>query len=297
LTLVVVSAQAFRKRTLLLTPFLYKGNIMAKQASSKTVLSAQSIVEKADALVKQRESFEQNEYARSNQRLYEILAQVLDMYEQASSSKTTLAETVKQFKAKLEASKVRVQTNTLALTLFVRYVFRTDRQRSMNYSRTLQAAIQQGISAKQLAQFVEDCGGVEQCKKRFTKSADVVAKETNIANNMALVDDTLANLADNPLATFKVPNSVVANTYDKDFVFVIGKADKQGNIKALGAVPAYSAGMTKWAKQQLALFISNQQAITKKSANAKRKDSAIANAKSAVKSKTPTETVGELLAA
>jgi hypothetical protein len=270
---------------------------MAKQASIKSVMSAQSIVEKADALVKQRENFEQNEYARSNQRLYEILAQVLEMYEQASSSKTTLAETVKQLKAKLEASKVRVQTNTLALTLFVRYVFRTDRQRSMNYSRTWQAAIQQGITAKQLAQFVEDCGGVEQCKKRFTKSAVVVAKETSIANNMALVDDALAGMLDSPLATFKVPNSVVANTYDKDFVFVIGKADKQGNIKALGAVPAYSAGMTKWAKQQLALFISNRQAITKKQANAKRKDSALANAKSAVKSKTPTETVGELLAA
>lgn len=270
---------------------------MAKSVSSKSVLSAQSIIEKADALVKQRENFEQNEYARSNQRLYEILAQVLEMYEQASSSKTTLSETVKQLKAKLEASNVRVQTNTLALTLFVRYVFRTDRQRSLNYSRTLQAAIQQGITAKQLARFIEDCGGVEQCKKRFTKSAVVVAKETSIANNMAYVDDTLASALNNPLATFKVADSFVAETYNKDFVFVIGKADKKGNIKALGAVPAYSAGMTKWAKQQLALFFSKQQEIAKKNANAKRKDSALANAKSAVKSKTPTETVGELLAA
>jgi hypothetical protein len=274
-----------------------KGNIMAKQASSKSLLSAQAIVSKADALVKQREDFEQNEYARSNQRLYGILAEVLEMYEQASISKTILSETVKQLKAKLEANKVRVQTNTLALTLFVRYVFRTDRQRSMNYSRTLQAAIQQGISAKQLAQFIEDCGGVESCKKQFTKSSVVVAKETSIANNMTLVDETLATALINPLAEFKVANSFVADTYNKDFVFVIGKADKQGNIKALGAVPAYSAGMTKWAKQQLALFFSKQQELAKKNANAKRKDTALANAKSAVKSKTPTETVGELLAA
>ena len=43
-----------------------KGNIMAKQAGSKSVFSAKVIVEKADALVKQREDFEQNEYARSN---------------------------------------------------------------------------------------------------------------------------------------------------------------------------------------------------------------------------------------
>ncbi len=270
---------------------------MAKSISNKSVMSAQAIVAKADTLVKQRKDFEQNEYARSNKRLYEILAEVLDMYEQARVSKATLAEAVKQMKANLEANKVRVQTNTLALTLFVRYVFGTDRQRSMNYSRTLQAAIQQGISAKQLAQFIEDCGGVESCKKQFTKSSVVVEKETSIANNMTLVDETLANAILNPLAEFKVANSFVAETYNKDFVFVIGKADKQGNIKALGAVPAYSAGMTKWAKQQLALFFSKQQELAKKNANVKRKDTALANAKSAVKSKTPTETVGELLAA
>ena len=81
-----------------------------------------------------------------------------------------------------------------------------------------------------------------------------------IANTMSLVEETLADAVAKPLAIFKVPNKFVAQTYDKDFVFVIGKADKQGNIKALGAVPAYSAGMTKWAKQQFALFLSQQQA-------------------------------------
>jgi hypothetical protein len=270
---------------------------MAKSVGSKSLMSAQAIVNKADALLKQREHFEQNEYARSNQRLYVILAEVLAMYEAASVSKTLLAETIKQMKINLEARKVRIQTNTLALTLFVRYVFGTDRQRSMNYSRTLQGALQQGISASQLAQFIEDCGGVEQCKKRFTKSAKVVAKETTIANAMTLVEETLSNAVAKPLATLKVSKEFVAQTYDKDFVFVIGKADKQGNIKALGAVPAYSAGMTKWAKQQLALFFSEQQALAKKSENAKRKESALANAKSVAKNKTPTETVGELLAA
>ena len=68
---------------------------MAKSISNKSVMSAQAIVAKADTLVKQREDFEQNEYARSNKRLYEILADVLEMYEQASISKTILSETVK----------------------------------------------------------------------------------------------------------------------------------------------------------------------------------------------------------
>jgi hypothetical protein len=274
-----------------------KGIYMAKKIVLSTEVVAANIIAKADYLVKQREDFEQNEYARSNKRLYEILAEVLDMYEQASTSKKLLKESVALLKTALEASKVRVQTNTLALTLFVRYVFRTDRQRSMNYSRTLQAAIQQGIKATQLAQFIEDCGGVESCKKQFAKSAKVLAKETTINNNISFVEDTLANAIDSPLATFKVSKEFVANTYDKEFVFVIGKADKQGNIKALGAVPAYSAGMAKWAKQQLALFLAEQQVVADKQAKSKRKDSALANAKSVVKSKTPTETVGELLAA
>jgi len=270
---------------------------MAKKVSNKTLLSAQSIINQADLLVKQREDFEVNEYARSNKRLYEILAEVLKMYEQASVSKTVLTEAVKQMKDKLETAKVRVQTNTLALTLFVRYVFRTDRQRSLNYSRTLQAAIQQNISATKLAQFIEDCGGVEQCKKKFTKSAIVIAKEATIANNLSVANEALVNAETTPLATFKVPADFVAETYNKGYVFVIGKADKQGNIKALGAVPAYSAGMTKWATQQLALFFSKQQVVSKKQAASKQKNLAITNAKQAVKSKTPTETVGELLAA
>lgn len=270
---------------------------MAKKIILSTEVIAANIVAKADYLVKQREDFEQNEYTRSNKRLYEILAEVLDMYEQASSSKKLFKESVALLKSRLEAGNVRIQTNTLALTLFVRYVFRTDRQRSMNYSRTLHAAIQQGIKATQLAKFIEDCGGVESCKKQFAKSAKVVAKETSIANNMTFVEDTLANAIDNPLATFKVAKDFVANTYDKEFVFVIGKADKQGNIKALGAIPAYSAGMTKWAKQQLALFLAAQQATADKQAKVKRKDLALTIAKSSIKSKTPTETVGELLAA
>jgi hypothetical protein len=47
----------------------------------------------------------------------------------------------------------------------------------------------------------------------------------------------------------------------------------------------------------MALFLSQQQAQAKKDANAKQKDAALTAAKSAAKSKTPTETVGELLAA
>lgn len=271
---------------------------MSKKTSNNVILAAQAIVNKADALVKTREDWQQNEYARSNARLYEILADVLRMYEQVKDDKQLRAETVKQMKQQLQANGVRVQMNTLAITLFVRYVFRTDRQRAMNYSRTLQAALAEGISAERFAQFVEDCGGVEQCKKQYTKSEHVLAKEQAVANAMTLVDEQLQSSEHKPLATFQVPASFVEGLQD-DYVFVMAKADSKGVVKALATVPANSAGMTKWAKQQLALFLSNETAAATKAAKVKRKDKAVEVAVQASKNKTPAaeETVGDLVEA
>jgi hypothetical protein len=271
---------------------------MGKQASNNVILTAQAIVSKADALVKTREDWQQNEYARSNARLYEILADVLRMYEQVKDDKQLRAETVKQMKRQLQAAGVRVQMNTLAITLFVRYVFRTDRQRAMNYSRTLQAALAEGVTAEQFAQFVEDSGGVEQCKKQYTKSEKVVAKEQAIADAMTLVEEQLASSEQMPLATFQTSASLVEGLQD-DYVFVMAKADSTGLVKALVTVPSHSAGVTKWAKQQLALFLSNETAAATKAAKSKRKTKAVEAAKQASKNKTPAaeETVGDLIEA
>jgi hypothetical protein len=280
----------------------------AKSVSNAVILKAQAIVDNANKLVKTREDWQTNEYARSNKRLYEILAEVLGMYEQVSGEENTdlRRETVKQMKAQLDSAGVRIQTNTLTLTLFVRYVFRTDRQRAMNYSRTLQAAITGGISADKLAEFIDNCGGVEQCKKQFTKSETVQAKEQAIENAMELVEDRLEEAEQNPLATFKVDASFVADTHNKDFVMVLAKAEADGTVKVLAAVPAQSEGYAKWAKQKLALFLSGHINAADKTTKAKQKTNAvdaakaaaIAGAKEAVTSNgwAATETVGDLIA-
>lgn len=278
--------------------FYTKGNNMAKKTSSKNDVQAQAIVGTIDLLVKQREDFEQNEFARSNKRLYEILSEVMKAFEKASETKALLVETVKQMKATLEAKQIRIQTNTPALTLFVRYVFRSDRQRSMNYSNTLQAAIQKGIKAEGLASFIEECGGVESCKKEFTKSKETLEKEQAIQTAMPLVKESLEESKLKPLATFKVPSEMVAETYNKGFVFVIAKANRQGNIQALSVVPAHSKGMASWAEKELARFIVKQKQASNKKVNSERKEERLLNVKGSIKRKTPTKlTVGELLAA
>ena len=265
------------------------------RTSSNTKMSAQTIVATADRLVEQREQWQQNEYARSNARLYEILSSVLAMWQQVKDDKELRIETVKQMKAALTAAGVRVQMNTLALTLFVRYVFRTDRNRAMNYSRTLQAALAADIDSKDLADFIERSGGVEECKRQMSKSEAVLAKEQAIESAMTLVEEQLENSYNSPLATFKVSPDYVQGL-QSGYVFLMARASSKGEIRALAVVPSQSEGMTKWAKQQMALFLSQQSVKAAKNAKVKRKNSAI---ETAAKSKTPTvcETVGDLVAA
>jgi len=270
---------------------------MAKQVSANGAVKASSLMVVLNALVTERETFEREEYARSNAKLYEILSKVYAAYKQAKSSEAVLTETVKQMKEALQKSGERIQTNTLAINLFVRYVFRTSRQRAHNYSRTLQAAYAKDISPEALAQFIADGGGVEECKKDFVKSPKMIERETKIASALEMVNEQLSNRTSS-LAELTVPAAWVAGTHSEEMTFLVGRADKNGKVHVTSVVPAFSKGMAKWAKNQLALFLAEQQAATQKVAKVKRKDDAITSvAKKAKKNNSATETVGELLAA
>lgn len=270
---------------------------MAKQVSAQSAVKVSTLMVELDALVKERETFEKEEYARSNAKLYEILTKVYRAYKAAKGSDSVLTETVRQMKSVLQQSGERIQTNTLAINLFVRYVFRTSRQRAHNYSRTLQAAYAKGIAPAALPQFIADGGGVEECKKDFVPGPKAQERKAKIASALDMVNEQITN-SELCLAELKVPAEWVAGTHGEEMTFLVGKADKSGKVRVTSVVPTYSKGMANWARTQLALFLAEQQAVAQKSAKTKRKDAAItAVAKKAKKNNSASETVGELLAA
>ena len=260
-------------------------------------ISSATLINTLDGLVAERENFEKEEYARSNKRLYAILGEIYKNYLLIKQNQDGYKDAVKKMTAKLKSEGERVQTTTVVITLFVRYVFRTDRQRAFNYSRTLQAALAKKIDAEKLAEFIEGAGGVEECKRAFTRKPEAVKKQQDIADTLPLVEERLAE-ADNCLGEIKVSAEWVQKTHNEELTFLIGKADKKGNVRVMSVVPAYTKGMANWAKKQLALFLMEQQEISKKNSKAKRLDNAITSAIDAAKKNNPaTETVGELLAA
>lgn len=270
---------------------------MGKKANTNSAFKASNLLVALDALVTERETFEREEYARSNAKLYEILTKIYSAYKIAKGSDSLLTETVRQMKQVLQQSGERIQTNTLAINLFVRYVFRTSRQRAHNYSRTLQAAYAKGIAPEALPQFIADGGGVEECKKDFVKGPKALQREAKIASALDMVNEQLTN-SNTSLAQVTVPPAWVTETYAEEMTFLVGKADKNGKVHVTSVIPAYSKGMANWAKNQLALFLAEQQIASQKTAKTKRKDIAIeAVTKKAKKNNSATETVGELLAA
>lgn len=271
---------------------------MVKKTNPAHAAKATSLMVAINALAQQRSDFEQNEYARSNARLYEILSGVYSSYLEAAADKTVLKATVKAMKEKLEVEGNRVQSNTLAIGVFVRYVFRSHRQRTFIYVNTLQAAIAANIAPAGLTQFITDKGGVEDCKKQFVKSAEAVAKQKSIDEAMPLVNEVLTNPVQTPLASFNVPAEFVAKTYDAEFTFLIAKADSNGHVQVISTVPAYSATMASWAKKELAVFLAEQQRRAEVESAGKLQEAAIdAAVRAAMQNNSATETVGELLGA
>lgn len=268
------------------------------KTSDKTILKAQAIVDGINAAADQREQWQQNEYARSNKMLYELLRSVHAEYLKACASKTLLIETVRQLKAQVQSKGIRVQINTVPLTLFVRYVFNNDRQRAMNYSRTIQAAISAEIKPENLAAFIEQAGGVEQCKKQTVVQPEALAKKESIKQALAQVDQQLSEDVIKPLATFKVSKNLIPAKADADeLTLCLARTDASGNVSIICVVPKTSAAVTNWAKDQIArLMVANKDHVSKAS-TAEAKSEAIDKAKKAAsKNKKPTATVGDLLA-
>lgn len=257
---------------------------------------AETVLLSLNKLAQQREQFEQNEYARSNACLYELMTGVYSNYVEARENRGVLKATVKTMKAELELQGAKVQTNTSVLGMFVRYVFRTDRQRAYNYTSALQAAIAANVVPANLAQYFAEQGGIEECKKQFVKSAKTIAVEEQIAKAMPLVTEYLQS--ESCIAEFDVAPAYVAKTCGQEFTFLLAKADSNGHVQVVSAVPAFSGAFAKWAKQELAMFLAEQQKLADEQAANSSYNNAIKAAVASTKENNPaTETVGELFAA
>lgn len=253
------------------------------KANAVVVPTTEVVIKRANELVAAREMFETTTLARSNKELYDILGQVHDLFISACTSTDCLKETVKAMKLALSKRNVKVQSNSPALTVFVRYVFNSDRKRAYNYTRTLMAAIKDKKANETLAEFIESKGGVEECKKNFAKKPETLAKEIALKDAIADSFMTLEGLT--PKETVLLPNSSVHLNDGCTYAFVLARQNANNELELLRTVPTTTKAMENTALKEVAKDLLKQREAANDSSKEKDKlkASAVAVASMSIK--------------
>lgn len=240
----------------------YIGGYMAQATSAvKTVFQptkenlafAGGLVSQLDALVSKRKQWEATDYKKANEGLYSLLASCLEVFKSKfvdadDSDKKTLRG---DLTARLTADGVRVQRNTTTLTMFVRFVFGSDRKRAHGYTYVLKAAISYDITAASLPSWIIEQGGIEEVRKRMIVSEEAQQRKAELATAQAQVKANIEQAVVSPLAKFAM--SGVSGEY----ALLLAKPNPDGMLSIVGAISDineafYNACLLKMARVKAA---------------------------------------------
>jgi hypothetical protein len=197
--------------------------------SAMNIAVAESIVQSLDALSLARDNWEQTAFKKANEGLYDLLAQCLDVFETKfikgtkDDQKTLRSELI----ARLSEMKIKTQKNSPTLTLFVRFVFCSDRKRAHGYSYVLNAAISHEITAAKLPEWIVSEGGIEQIKRKMVQSDEAKDRQAKRKQAKDTAEQLIAEAHVNPLATVAVEGFI---PNQRNIMLAVGDASGNFNV-------------------------------------------------------------------
>lgn len=154
------------------------GKLRAATSVKVATTSHQTLAVNLTAMEQARISWETNELAASNKRLYVILAAAYRYYiemkqDSVKDARKARAEELEQF---IKDRHYTFMPSTHDMTRVVKCVFGVDRRRVSAYSIALREALRQEVAACDLVDFIEQEGGVEQIRLGSTKPLSVTKR-------------------------------------------------------------------------------------------------------------------------
>ena len=142
------------------------------------------------AMEKARISWEGNELAASNKRLYSILQSAYRYYLEwknnpIKESRKARADELEKF---MKDRKYPTLSNSHDMNRVVKCVFGVDRRRVSAYSIALREALRQSVVADDLIEFIEDNGGVEQIRLGGTKPLSIKTRAAQVKEEVLSSD-------------------------------------------------------------------------------------------------------------
>jgi hypothetical protein len=193
---------------------------------------AGGLVTQLDGLVAKRKQWEATDYKKANEGLYSLLASCLDVFNSKfvtadDNSKKTLRG---ELTARLTADGVRVQRNTTTLTMFVRFVFGSDRKRAHGYTYVLKAAISHEVTAANLPSWIVEQGGIEEVRRQMVMSEEAKQRKVDLANAQTQVKAGIEQAVVTPLAQVRL--SGVSGEY----ALLLAKPSPDGTVSIVGVI-------------------------------------------------------------
>jgi hypothetical protein len=201
--------------------------------SASDILFAKSSVQTLDGLVQRRKQWEATDYKKANEGLYALLADCLGLFNDKfiGASDDCKKALRLDLTAKLKADGVKVQKTTPTLTMFVRFVFGSDRKRAHGYAYVLKAAISHGVSAKDLAAYITAEGGIEEVKRKMVVSEQAQANRATLATAKAAVISAVEQAAVKPLA------SIAMAGISGKYALLLAQPTPDGMVNIVGVLP------------------------------------------------------------
>lgn len=160
-----------------------------------------AISEALDRLIDTRKSWEQTELARSNQRLYSILQECYEIYQQMNGTDSIAKGCKTIFNSYCETAGYTFKSSTSLMNKIVRCVFgdcNGDRQRVSAYAQALKVAAEAKTLAKDIPTYIAKEGGVEQMRRK--KSDQTASKVSRVDIGKAALDkDVIARVKSDEL--------------------------------------------------------------------------------------------------
>jgi hypothetical protein len=207
-----------------------------------------------EAMEADRLSWEVTELAQSNNRLYGILKQVYKFYiELKTNTSEDTRKAMKDALANFITQKgYSFTTISHDMTRIVKCVFGVDRRRVSAYSIALREALRLGIDAQDVAEFIEDNGGVEQI--RMGGSKPLSTKKRAELGNEVLGEQVISTIKFDPVIVpanveWTDQRVVLVATYRPSGAFEINAVVKHDGAVNTALAAHYSLAKAKEAEK------------------------------------------------
>lgn len=173
-------------------------------AKGKKTPVFETAVERINALVSERENWEQGAFVKSNEQLYAVLDKCYTFYfDLCGNGKEAKSDRV-NLEVIFREKGYRFNEGTHMLTKLIKFVFDSmDRRRVSAYSLVLRQALALKIEAGHIPQFISDNGGVEEIRRSGSPTAKTPKQKAELGkqvvceqNLAAIQSDTLKMLAE-----------------------------------------------------------------------------------------------------